>query len=71
MDGKCFMCATPCTLNSLQIRCTGERKCHLQNLQQFQNNFEVEKQGLWNETKNQKTFCIDFDYIHLRFEKFL
>jgi len=45
MDEKCFMCAIPYTLNSLQVRCMGEIKHHLQNLQQFQSKFEVEKQG--------------------------
>jgi hypothetical protein len=29
----------------------GEIKHHLQNLQQFQSKFEVEKQGPWNEVK--------------------
>jgi hypothetical protein len=48
-----------------------KRKCHLQNLQQFQSKFEVEKQGLWSEVKTKKTFHIDFDYKHLRLKKFL
>ncbi len=65
------MCATPCTINSLQTRCMRKRKCHLQNLQQFQSKFEVEKQGLWSEVKTKKTFHIDFDYKHLRLKKFL
>ncbi len=51
MDGRCFMCATPYTLNLLQVRCMGERKSHLQNLQQFKNKFKIEKQGPWNEIK--------------------
>jgi hypothetical protein len=29
----------------------GERKSHLQNLQQFKNKFKIEKQGPWNEIK--------------------
>jgi hypothetical protein len=41
----------------------GEIKHHLQNLQQFQSKFEVEKQGPWSEIKT--TSCIDFDYRHL------
>jgi len=49
MDGKHFMCANLCTLKSLQIRCMREKKHHLQNLQQFQSKFEVEKQ--WSEVK--------------------
>ncbi len=51
MDGRRFMCANPCTLNSLQVRCMGERKHHLQNLQQFQSKFELLKQGPWSEVK--------------------
>jgi hypothetical protein len=43
---KIFMCAPPCTLNLLQVKCMGERKCHLQNLQQFQSKFEVEKRSM-------------------------
>jgi hypothetical protein len=39
------MCATPYILNSLQVRCMGEIKCYLQNLQQFQSKCKVEKQG--------------------------
>jgi hypothetical protein len=37
-----------------------ERKHHLQNLQQFQCKFEVEKQDPWTKIKT-KTFYIDFD----------
>jgi len=48
------MCATLCTLNFLQINCTGKRKRHLQNLQQFQSKFEVEKQGPWSEVKTKE-----------------
>ncbi len=36
----------------------GERKHHLQNLQQFQSKFEVEKQGPWNEVKKKKHFAL-------------
>ncbi len=55
-------CVQPhiCTLNSLQVRCIREIKHHLQNLQQFQSKFEVEKQGPWNEVKTKKH--LDFDY---------
>jgi len=51
---KMLHCVTPCKLNSLQVKCARERKHHLQNLQQFQCKFEVEKQGPWGkvETKN-------------------
>jgi hypothetical protein len=45
------MCATPCTLNSLQVKCARERKHHLQKLQQFQRKFEVEKRGPWSEVE--------------------
>jgi hypothetical protein len=48
-----------------------ERNYHLQNLQQFQSKFEVEKQSLLSEVKTKKTFHIDFDYKHLRPKKFL
>jgi hypothetical protein len=51
VDGRCFMCATACTLNSLQVKCARERKHHLQKLQQFQRKFEVEKQGPWSEVE--------------------
>jgi len=51
MDGKCFVCATTCTLNLLQVRCMGKRKCHFQNLQQFKSKFKVDRQGPWNEIK--------------------
>jgi hypothetical protein len=63
-------CAQPhiCTLNLLQVRCRGEIKQHLQNLQQFQSKFEVEKQSSWNEVKT-KTFFIDFDHRRLRLGK--
>ncbi len=54
------MCVTPCTLNLLQVICMRERKHHLQNLQQFQCKFEVEKQDPWTKIKT-KTFYIDFD----------
>jgi hypothetical protein len=47
----------------------GERKCHLQNLQQFQSKFEIEKKGPWNEVKTKKTSCIDFDYRRLKPKK--
>jgi hypothetical protein len=57
IDGRCFMCATPCTLNLLQVRSIGKRKHHLQ---QFQSKFEVEKQGPWNKLKTKKSH-IDFD----------
>jgi hypothetical protein len=40
------MCAIPFTLNLLEVRWEGGKiKYHLQNLQQFQIKFEVEKQG--------------------------
>jgi hypothetical protein len=58
------MCATPCTLNLLLVRCIGKRKHHLQNLEQFQSKFEVEKQGPWNKVKTKKSH-IDFDSRHL------
>ncbi len=57
MDGRCFMCAIPCTLNLLEVRWEGGKiKYHLQNLQQFQSKFEVEKQGSWNEVKTRNIF---------------
>jgi len=49
----------------------GKRNYHLQNLQEFQSKFEVEKQGLWSEVETKKTFNIDFDHKHLRPKKFL
>jgi hypothetical protein len=44
------MQATPCTLSLLQAKCARERKCHLQNIKQFQSKFKVEKQ-IWSEVK--------------------
>ncbi len=64
MDGRCFTSATPCTLNLLQARCMGEKKHHLQNLQQFQRKFEVEKQGPWSEVETKKSH-IGFDCKYL------
>jgi hypothetical protein len=42
----------------------GERKCHLQNLQQLKSKFKAEKQGPWSEIKQKKSH-INFDYKHL------
>jgi hypothetical protein len=42
----------------------GEKKHHLQNLQQFQRKFEVEKQGPWSEVETKKSH-IGFDCKYL------
>jgi hypothetical protein len=52
------MCATPCTLNSLQVKCTRQIKRHLQILQQFQSNMRNRVHGV---KEKQKKSCIDFD----------
>jgi hypothetical protein len=59
MDGRCFMCATPHTFNSLQVKCTRQIKRHLQNLQQFQS--KMRNKLVHGVKEKQKTSCIDFD----------